>query len=243
MPPKKDVSSFTDDFAAALQNENIISLLGKIFDDKLKAVMDVMKTVQAENIDLKNKLQMASAHIETLEGSARQVASRVDALEAYGRRDNLIIAGVPLSSFSEALTTGSTNQPENSRDTEKAVLRLCNEQLQVLVGPSDISIAHRLPAKTKDHCPLIIVKFTSRKVREEVFRAKKQLKGINNKVYINEDLTKTASNLFRIARDMVRKHDIFSAWTNSGAVFVKKRDDPACKAAKMSTLEELQSLQ
>ena len=32
----KDSSGFIEDFSAALQNDNIIALLGKIFDDKFK---------------------------------------------------------------------------------------------------------------------------------------------------------------------------------------------------------------
>ena len=46
MPKKdsvnKDASGFIEDFAAALQNDNIITLLGKIFDDKFKSMIDIV---------------------------------------------------------------------------------------------------------------------------------------------------------------------------------------------------------
>ena len=79
MPKKdsvnKDSSGFIEDFAAALQNNNIIALLGKIFDDKFKSMINIVNAVQAVNTDLKKKLQAANAQIEVLESSAKQVTS------------------------------------------------------------------------------------------------------------------------------------------------------------------------
>ena len=56
-----------------------------------------------------------------------------------------------------------------------------NQQSSVNPLPSvrDISIAHRLKASANDKCRPIIVRFTNRRARESVLRAKKSLKTAN----------------------------------------------------------------
>jgi hypothetical protein len=94
---------------------------------------------------------------------------------------------------------------------EETVLEFMNTSLGVKVQPQDLAIAHRLKAGEKDKVRPVIVRFLNRKVRNEVYRAKKKLKDIGGQVYISEHLTKSASDLFFVARKMVKDKRLASA--------------------------------
>jgi hypothetical protein len=114
---------------------------------------------------------------------------------------------------------------------ESSVLQLCNDTLGIEVSSKDISVAHRLKAGKNDRYRPIIVRFASRKVRDEIFRAKRKLfaprdrdgssSGNTEKIYISEHLTRGVSNIFFEARKMVRDKRLASAWTHKGLVNVK----------------------
>ena len=99
---------------------------------------------------------------------------KIEALETYNRKDNLIFSGQDLSaiSFADALNTEESSHASSS-SAEKIILKMCNEKLNVPVTPADITIAHRLKsqANTQNSSP-IIVRFRSRKIRDTVFAAK-----------------------------------------------------------------------
>ena len=117
-----------------------------------------------------------------------------------------------------------------------AVLELVNTRLGVNVSSSDISIAHLLKQRQpSNRPPSIIVRFTSMKVRDQVYRARRSLKNSQPPVYINEDLTKMAASLYRQARELVKKKLLHAAWTSGGALFIRKSEEASCKPQKIST--------
>ena len=104
----------------------------------------------------------------------------MDALEQYGRRENLRIYGVP-----------ETNN--NNDDGEDVVLRNA-KFLQIDLKGMDIQRAHRLGKKTKyiERKPRpVIARFASFKKRNEILFAKSKLKNSAEfqNVFISEDLT------------------------------------------------------
>jgi exosome complex exonuclease DIS3/RRP44 len=91
------------------------------------------------------------------------------------------------------------------------------------------------------------VKFATYKVRDNVFRSKKNLKDVNTaqpdesgqgrmKVFINEDLTKKRSTLLWNARKMKKDQKIQDCWTWDGTVLVK---DNAAKIFPIHSYQEL----
>ena len=66
----------------------------------------------------------------------------------------------------------------------------------------------------------IIVKFTSYRRRQQVFSAKKNLKG--KYVGISESLTKIRQRIFNLARDAVGYKNV---WSQDGKIFAKRHDD------------------
>jgi len=75
-------------------------------------------------------------------------------LEAYNRRDNLIISGLSLANYAEAATvTDSANHNathENSETTEKFVLALCQQQLKVNITPADDTVLYYTILSVRD---------------------------------------------------------------------------------------------
>ena len=84
-----------------------------------------------------------------------------------------------------------------------------------------ISVAHRLAKKTNatttnsnyQQKSAVIVRFSSRGVRDAVYAARKSLKDHQPAVYINEDLTEKNQKLFKLSREAVRNHKFISTWT------------------------------
>ena len=66
----------------------------------------------------------------------------------------------------------------------------------------------------------IIVKFTSYRRRQQVFSAKKNLKGKH--VGISENLTKIRQKIFNLTRDVVGYKNV---WSQDGKIFAKRHDD------------------
>jgi hypothetical protein len=168
----------------------------------------------------------------------KTATQRIEALEVYTRRDNLLISGLPVESFADAATAAaSTGANESSAATEQTVLKLFSQQLEVPIQSSDISVTHRLPKRSSSEIPTTIVKFTNRKARDMVYNARRKLKGRN--IFINEDFSKSTADLFRHARNLVKAKIIHSAWTSGCNLLVKTMSDQNCKPKKITLLSDL----
>ena len=130
-------------------------------------------------------------------------------------------------------TDSSTHQA-----VESTVINFCRDALNVTLAPQDISVAHRLRAGPKDNVRPIIVRFTNRRKKDEIYRAKKSLKHHAN-IFISEQLTKSASSLFFEARKLLRGKMINSTWTQNGQVFVKFTNDPTVKPTLVKCMSDL----
>jgi len=230
-------SSVTDDLINALRDDRVLDALGSIYEAKLQAALkDLLQTVT----DLKHENEQKDMKINCMQ-------QRIDDLEAYNRRDNLLISGLPIESYSEAATVGAsgdgnreqvdtrTSTAESSYATEQAALKMFNTCLNVKVSEKDISVAHRLPSKNKSQPPVVIVRFTNRKARDDVYNARRKLRSVaSSRIFINEDLAKTTAELFQQARKLVRSKQLHSTWTRNGSLFIKSSEDSRPQKIKNS---------
>lgn len=228
-------ASFVADFVKALQNSEVADALGAIFDKRLKEVLGTVAALEKDNTMLKRDLLAANVRIEQL--------------EAHDRKSNLIITGVAPCSWSETTSQANADNSsaEHTADTEKAVIELLENKLHIPVAPTDISIAHRLKKKPGSTAPApIIVRFTNYKIRDATYKARFNLKNVTNsmgqKLFINEDLTKSVAKLFRQARELVKGKSLHGAWTAGGQVFVKRSNHPTCHAKKVMSETELRQV-
>ena len=158
-------------------------------------------------------------------------------LEQYGRRDNLEFIGIP-------------QQPnENTNEIIKKLVK----KLNITLNDRDISISHRLQRnigsknpENNDHPP-IIVRFTNRAIRNEIYKKRNCIQQISNfeiqgmeKMYINENLTNFRKQLFNMARKLQKEHEYKFLWTNQCQILVRKNAEAS--ALKISTIEDLHKI-
>jgi predicted RNase H-like nuclease (RuvC/YqgF family) len=164
---------------------------------------------------LRDELKMKDTALTTLKDENTMLKKEVsnlkkcnDELEQYGRRDNLIITGLP-SSYAEVSNTPATLDTNRSTyesygETVHKVVNFLNDEMKIDIDESDISMAHRLPG-TSSFAKPILVRFISRRARDAVYNARISLRAYNQKlpkgkgVYVNEDLSPYNRKIFQEA--------------------------------------------
>ncbi|XP_048251677.1 uncharacterized protein LOC124128026 isoform X1 [Haliotis rufescens] len=154
---------------------------------------------------------------ELVEGRARDIVQEITHLrheleinydnEQYSRRYSLRIRGLPES------------KDENTEALVMEVLR----DLHLDLTASDIDRCYRVGKINMDRNRQVIVKFVNFLTRNKVISNRRMLRQNRSSVYINEDLTKYQSKLFKLTRDLKAKHLISSTWTYDGRVYVEEQ--------------------
>lgn len=258
MPPSNKLIS---DLIEALLDDRVITALGstlgetisKLVEDKVNKVLGPIQTKLGQ---LVTSNEQAKQEISALKTENKDLKSRVEALEAYSRIDNVIIHGLHYSSFAEVAAVsnsqqssqsssrniGATGPTENCEATAHAVLSFVNNVLDIPLSPLDISIAHRLKKTRQDSTPApVIVRFTNRRARNAVIHARKRLSTLSagRGVYINEHLSKARESIFREARRLVKEKKLFRAWTNNGEVYVRVSSAPDSRPLLVDDVSKL----
>ena len=127
-----------------------------ILSKKYNTVISTIKDVKEHNKGVKSQIKEIKEDINKLGNNGFNVEVNLDELEQYAQRDCLKITGNPVvPNHSPAL-----------------LVKEMSDIMGVNLNENDISIAHRLPPmkKVKDR---LIVKFTWREKREEIYNKRK----------------------------------------------------------------------
>ena len=81
MPPKKD-PSVLEELIRALQDDAVLAAIDAIFDKRLLAMSAEIAEFKTDNLGLRRDLIAAN--------------QRIEALEAYSKRPDIIITGMPV---------------------------------------------------------------------------------------------------------------------------------------------------
>ena len=232
----------TDSIIEALKDatvaEAIACALGpyiaKAIDDALTKRLAPMQAfideLSQESALLKTTLTEVRAENTRLTTQLLDHEARLEEIELYSRSHDLIVRGLPEGGFSETATSAAVDTNFSSMESHSSVassiIKLCTEKLNVAIEPKDISVAHRLKRGKNDRTRPVIVRFTSRRIRDEIYRARKMLKNVGNasnvdNIYISEHLTKAGSALFYEARKMIKEKKLHTAWSYKGLINVK----------------------
>jgi len=150
--------------------------------EEMQGIKLAMHNLETEN----KKLKQQNVH---LENQVLNLGNQINDLEQYGRRQNLEIQGVAMN-----------DDQETPQELELKVLSVL-QHVDGSTDKDDIDVMHRLgPRKIKktqkqDMPPSIIVRFISRKKRNALCKARKNLKDakcdfLSSKgVFLNENLT------------------------------------------------------
>lgn len=197
--------------------------------DFLKFKENIQKSVQK----LSERLHLAETRCKTLEDQNKSLKEKVEKLEEKSSLKNreevrniLRFSGVP-------------EQEEDNEDTKETVAELIKAKMKLRVKTQDIDVVQRLGVqKTDQERPRTLqVKFNNTWTRRAVYQARVQLQNVEDRIYVNEILTKENSNIYFESRQMKKKKLIHSCWTWMGDVFVKKhKNSEAQMVEKMNQL-------
>ena len=175
----------------------------------------------------------------------------INNLEQYSRRDCLEIKGIPVHS------EGSSR----SDDLNDIVLKVANT-IGVQMDMKDISVVHRLPrrrisnvSESSDNLqehqpPNVIVKFVRREVRDNFYRARRNLKDKSarnlgftstNLIFVSESLTEMNKNLFNKCLKVRRDLGFKFIWTHMGKI--KLRKDERSPVVNIHSIDDIQKIQ
>ena len=148
--------------------------------------------------------------------------------------------------------------PANGEDEDNtnAIVRNIGNLMGVKLKEEDISISHRLPENKRRPWQrqysgsLIIVKFVRRVVKDQFYRARKQLKNVTtkdlgysaaNNIYVNESLTERNNVLFNECLKVKKDQNYKYIWTLNGRIYMRK--DESNPAIFIKNKDELYKLQ
>ena len=170
-----------------------------LINSQYESLKEKCDTLIVTNQKQESVIKELKAQSTTLKSNNEKEKEKVDALEQYGRRQNLEIVVVPLK------------EGENTNEIVIKVARMLN----VSLSSDQISTSRRLQTRLKPKnsepaaSPPIIVRFLSRDVRNQLYANRKlastanlqefSLQGAEN-IYINENLTQSRKKLFWLAK-------------------------------------------
>lgn len=273
-PPKSPtaVHSIVNDLVQALQNQDVTEALAKALDPFIKLAVEetvkssltelnnAMDKIKQENKIIQEKTNILKAENDSLKKRLSDIEDYLDVVERNEKSYNVIIRGLPETSYAERATQGADEadiaQAEPQSSVEKSVLDLLQNKLNIPAVSDNIVSAFRLKSGKNDKTRPVLVKFESRKLRDKVLSAKRVLgrkrdneqdeaAGTNpedtaaSRIYISEQLTKKISDLFFRARELKRKNHIHAAWTRNGKLYVKTSGELTCKPKQINSLDDL----
>ena len=186
-----DTVATTEEGLTRLQQNITGSLKGEISNgnsslkDEINNLKDtVIKRLQEENQNLRQKYNKLEAKIVKLETEQNSLAQN-------GRRNNIVISGIPDSI--------------DDNNLENTVISMISNT-NVNIEENDIEVCHRFgKPDVKSKSKKIVVRFVNRKNCNKIFENKNKLKKLNNelakssnekhnfregtKVFVNESLT------------------------------------------------------
>ena len=126
------------------------------------------------------------------------------------------------------------------------MLAVINETMALRppLSPHDLERSHRLGKRRYEHHTRpVIVRFSSDRVRDCVFRPRASLKAHNTErrdkpIFINEDLTARRSKLAFATRQLKRQTKLTDCWTANGKILVKDNSNRIDEIRNLDMLQK-----
>jgi len=192
-----------------------ISSLREGLDDRISNNPELRKIVtEVSNLQANfNNLVANSNCVKELAQVNQLLRDKIEEQEAYSRKTNLEITGVPSS---------------ENENIKEIVIRLFSV-LGITVKKSDILAAHRFRSFKTETTKPILVKLLTYEMKNDILRAARALKcldttilcpGLTKKpIYVNENLTPYRKKLLGMARQQLLPY-VRGVWSDAGRVYV-----------------------
>ena len=202
---------------------------GKVFvlennTDKMKDEIQQLKTSE---VNLRSEL-------ESLKESIRSIDKKTDENNQYSRRENIRIYGVEEQKV--ITEDGFIKSLETDNMCLAKVLSVFNSKMGLQIKDADITAVHRLGKldPTLKGGRAIIVRFISRRVRDQVLGQRKMI--FKTGIVITEDLSPKQYNLLSQVKN--DKEVCKNAWTRNGVVFMKTHSEHIVKIQEPADIND-----
>lgn len=180
--------------------------------NEVKEVNNIANTIESSTA--------ANDRISKLDAKIDTIDQKIDTLDQQSRHCNLEISNVP----------------ENTPEDLMALMNLICSKINCPLNQEDIVSIHRVPhAQSSNNKPKnIVVKFSSRVLRDKVLTAFQSAKGIttdevgipdvSKSIFMYEHLTLRKKQVLRTARQVVRRNNFKYVWVKHATIFVRQLD-------------------
>jgi len=199
----------------------LLPAMRQLLQEQLTDLTSSVKTLEAEQAE-------HSKEIVELKAENLVLRNRLETIDTESRLSSLIIHGIPEVTYAERTTSTSASAGMgaiHSAAAQSSILDLCVNKLGLHLTETDIESSFRIRSAKPGVPRPVIVTFSTRKMRNRVMEKRRELKRQGDRmIYIGENLTKKASELFFEARNMCKAKRLNSCWTRDGKVYVKRLD-------------------
>lgn len=208
------LTKIQEDRIEAIVRDTVIKKFDQVWMNSL--IAEISTKVEQQ---FQERLRGYEDRIVSLENEISALKSEKDQTDQFLRCKNIRIFGLE-------------EKPQESLAEE--IGKLFCDTLKVNVKKEDIEDIYRTGPRDNGRTKRqILVKLSSERVRNEVYRSKKLLKGSG--ITIREDLTKPRRDLLKVAIETFESRNV---WTQSGKVYVYYNN----KKNVISTVEDLNAL-
>ena len=204
MAGKLDIKS---EIATALSDPAIMKMLSQAF--ALQITEDMNKKLEALE-QRETKVEMSVEGIKTdLKEFKQSTEVDLDEIKQRDKCNNVIISGL-----------------QEQQTSKEEICQIINDKVKCSAQPADIIYTLKLKSKRSEENGKLSVRvaFATHEKKKQVMKAKKNLRGENDEIWIVDDLTAYRSNLAYLCRQAVKKGHAHQTWTSDGKVFVKKKE-------------------
>lgn len=217
---------FTKALSEALKDPGVIKGFEGILQPMISSyVSETLRPFQDKIEDVESEVHVLSEsltdHKVKMSSQNEILMKRIRELERVNRSKNLRISGLSTTDV------GTDNVKISTHERYLPLLRKVLDEAGIEgVADSDFSeiIRINIPNQTGP-TNTILVKMVSETKRDLVYSQKNKLKNCTSRIYINEDLTKHDSKVFKRVRQEVKDGSLHSCWTKGGLVWAKTSQD------------------
>ena len=197
--------------------QKLETLLRRIIKEEVSRLTEQIIHLTEDNKKLKD-------NVMKVEKENLILKYEINNLEQYTRRENIRIFGVKDSAW------------EQGDKSTTLAIDIIKTKMKINIREEDIEAAHRVGRFKADKNRAIIVRFSSRRVKERVMVEKKKLKGTG--IFVSEDLTKMNIMWFFTVKKI---EGVTNKWTKNGETFVRNvKTNEIIKVVKDYDLKKLE---
>eukprot|EP00057_Strongylocentrotus_purpuratus_P010752 XP_011665226.1 PREDICTED: uncharacterized protein LOC105438737 [Strongylocentrotus purpuratus] len=175
-------------------------LVGDVVKAVVAALLPVMQSIAAQ--------VSPKVSVQKVQASLQKHDVRLDEMEQYSRRDNIVLRGVP------------EKEGENTNDVVIEV----SASTGIKVVGADISTSHRIGRPQPNRSRPIVARFVRRDLRTDILRNKRKLRDSQHKdIMVSEHLAPGRAKLLHAVK---QDDQVERVWTIDGKVHCILKGDP-----------------